>query len=68
MKRPSQGRTKLGTRRMAGSVNRFSRKGRTASGASGPPRLNSTTATRRMLVLNAVGVIDAGAACPVNRS
>src|SRR5580692_6178637 len=44
MIRARNGRTKNGTRRMAGSVNRFSRNGRTASGRSGPPRLNSTTA------------------------
>jgi hypothetical protein len=35
-----------GTRRIAGSRNRFSRNGRTLSGRSGPPRLNSTIATR----------------------
>ena len=44
----SQGRTKPGTRRIAGSRNRFSRKGRTAAGLSGPPRLNNTTATLRI--------------------
>src|SRR5688572_16187092 len=32
---------------IAGSLNRLNRKGRTASGPSGPPRLNSTTATLR---------------------
>src|SRR5579864_5811642 len=32
---------------IAGSLNRLRRKGCTASGRSGPPRLNSTTAMRR---------------------
>src|SRR5664279_1110482 len=38
---------KNGTRRIAGSRNRFIRNGRIASGLSGPPRLNRTIATRR---------------------
>ena len=45
MRRARNGRTKSGTRRIAGSLNRFARKGRIASGRSGPPRLNRTTAT-----------------------
>src|SRR3954454_20599325 len=41
------GRMKKGTRRMAGSRNRFSRNGLIACGLSGPPRLNRTIATLR---------------------
>src|SRR4051794_26190980 len=38
---------KNGTRRIAGSRNRFCRNGLMASGRSGPPRLNRTIATLR---------------------
>src|SRR3954470_2173246 len=38
---------KNGTRRIAGSRNKFCRKGLIASGRSGPPRLNRTIATLR---------------------
>ena len=47
MIRARNGRTKNGTRRIAGSRNRLSRNGRIASGRSGPPRLNRTIATLR---------------------
>src|SRR5713226_3354276 len=41
-------RNGLGNRMMALSLNRLNRKGSTAAGLSGPPRLNSTTARRFM--------------------
>src|ERR1700746_3903011 len=39
-------RTSAGNRRMAGSLNRLKRKGRTASSRSGPPRFINTTEVR----------------------
>src|SRR3954454_1963269 len=47
MRRARNGRTKNGTRRIAGSRNRLTRNGLTESGLSGPPRLNRTMATLR---------------------
>src|SRR5215472_16070595 len=41
-------RRKTGSRIIAGSLNRLYRKGRMASGESGPPRFISTTAVRAM--------------------
>src|SRR5215469_1216984 len=46
MMRASGNRTSAGKRRMAGSLKRLKRKGRTASSRSGPPRFISTTAMR----------------------
>src|SRR5687768_13679227 len=42
---------------IAGSLNRLNRKGRTASGPSGPPRLNGTTASLRVGI--SAGCLDA---------
>src|SRR5438552_4770930 len=47
MSRASGSRSGAGRRMIAGSLNRLTRKGRTASGESGPPRFISTTARRR---------------------
>src|SRR6266403_5200977 len=42
-----------GRRMMAGSLKRLNRNGSTAAGPSGPPRLNSTTASRSRLAISA---------------
>src|SRR5437016_11173914 len=47
MSSASGSRSIAGRRMIAGSLNRLTRKGRTASGESGPPRFISTTAARR---------------------
>src|SRR6516225_1657729 len=50
MKRANGARKGLGKPIMAGSLNRLTRKGRTASRESGPPRFIRTTAVRVMLL------------------
>src|SRR5258708_33058317 len=42
-----------GRRMVAGSLKRLNRNGSTAAGPSGPPRLNSTTASRSRLAISA---------------
>src|SRR5471030_1957443 len=57
MSRAISQRNGLGRRMIARSLNRLNRKGSTAAGLSGPPRLNSTTA-RRLIEASATPATD----------